>query len=271
MTSVDIVVKYLEEIAPHRLSVGGLEGHIEIGPQTSAEQMKTTVNRILIGTYPSSRLVTKATQEKTNLIITQRPFFPFPIDRLTGLDLVRVRLLSKNYISSYVMGSAWVCANGGLTDALVDVLGLKKEREFMVPGDYIEAVPLGRICKAPSQMNHSKFTNVVTKALEVKELLFTGDLDKEVESVLVVPGPNVDIQEILLAQHNGVQTIVTGDLTREGRLLAHEEGINLLEIGGFATEEPGMKRLRHQMSLEFPEEKIEFFESAAPSKILSVS
>jgi putative NIF3 family GTP cyclohydrolase 1 type 2 len=52
--------------------------------------------------------------------------------------------------------------------------------------------------------------------------------------------------------------LVTGDLSPEIRLLANEEGINTHELGAFTAEEPGMKRLRDVISLDFPEMKVEF-------------
>ncbi|MFX0046117.1 MAG: hypothetical protein ACFE8Z_09735, partial [Candidatus Hermodarchaeota archaeon] len=63
--------------------------------------------------------------------------------------------------------------------------------------------------------------------------------------------------------------LVTGELSPEVRLLAIEEGLHIFELGAFVTEEPGMRRLRHQFSLEFPDLKVEFVESAPPTKSLS--
>jgi hypothetical protein len=40
--------------------------------------------------------------------------------------------------------------------------------------------------------------------------------------------------------------------------LGKEEGLNTLELGAFVTEDPGMKRLRDSISLEYPELKVDF-------------
>ena len=86
------IIKRLQELSPKEMIVQALEDRVEIGPQNPAEQANTTINRVLISSYPSARVVTKASQEKSNLLITYRPLFPFAVDRLSGLDLVRVRL-----------------------------------------------------------------------------------------------------------------------------------------------------------------------------------
>jgi putative NIF3 family GTP cyclohydrolase 1 type 2 len=256
-------------IAPPHLVFGGLHSRVEIGPQTEKEQEKTTVNRVIIATYPSGRVVAKATQDKANLLVTHRPLFPFAIDRLSGLDLIRVRLLTKNYISSYMLGGAWICARDGIADALVEALELDKKGEFLVMGDSDDLVPAGRICQMKTAMNHSLFANYLAEKLGIDTVKFSGDLDEEVGPTLVYPGSLLDVPEILAAKKQDITTVVTGELSPEVRLLAAEEGMQVYEAGAFATEEPGMSRLKHQLSLEFPDLKIEYTKSEPVTMILT--
>jgi putative NIF3 family GTP cyclohydrolase 1 type 2 len=255
------IVKRLQELSPKEMVVQALEDRVEIGPQNPAEQANTTINRVLISSYPSARVVTKASQDKSNLLITYRPLFPFAVDRLSGLDLVRVRLLSKNYISTYVIGSGWLCARDGLNDALCDALGVEKIGEFLAESDYGQFVPFGRVCKPLSVKNHSGFVNYLASRLKLHTVLFSGDLDDEVGDFLLVAGSHVDMPHIINAKKQDLSTVVTGELAPEIRLLANEEGINTIELGAFVTEDPGMKRLRDSMSLEYPDLKIEFMAS----------
>ncbi len=268
MTNLLELVKRLHEISPKEYTLWGQESRVEIGPQTETEQTNTTINRVLIATYPSARVVTKATQDKANLLITYRPLFPFAVDRISGLDLVRVRLLTKNYISSYVIGSGWLCKRDGLNDALVESLGIKRTSEFMAESDYGELVAIGRVCKPPGVKNQSGFVNYIAGKMGLDTVLFSGDLDDEVKDVLVIAGSNVDMPELVNAKNQDLETLVTGELSPEIRLLANEEGINTLELGTFATEEPGMKRLRDVISLDFPEMKVEFTESGDLARAL---
>ena len=268
MTTLLELIKRLSELSPREQTIRGLEARVEIGPQTETEQTNTTINRVLIATYPSARVVTKATQDKANLLVTYRPLFPFAIDRLSGLDLVRVRLLAKNYISSYVIGSGWLCSRDGLNDALIEGLGFKKIGNFMTESDFNQSVAIGRICKPEGVKNQSGFVNYVAGKMGLDTVLFSGDLDDEVKEVLVIAGNSVDMPEIINAKNQNLDTLITGELSPEIRLLANEEGINTLELGAFATEEPGMKRLRDVISLDFPEMKVEFTESSNIAKAL---
>ena len=258
MTTLLQIVKRLQELAPQEMTVQGLQSRVEIGPQTDTDQTNTTVNRVLIATYPSARVVTKASQDKTNLLVIYRPLFPYAIDRLSGLDLLRVRLLSKNYISTYVIGSGWLCARDGLNDALTEVLDLTRIGNFNTESDYGQLAAIGRIVKPPGVKNHSGFVNYLASKMKLNMVMFTGELDDEVGDVIVSAGSHIDMPDILKARQQDIKTFVTGELSPELRLFAHEEGMNILELGAFVTEDPGMKRLRDSISLEYPELKIDF-------------
>ncbi len=268
VTTLREMIKHLQQMAPKEYTVQGFENRVEIGPQTETKQNKTTINRVLIATYPAPRVITRASQEKANLLITHRPLFPWAIDRIGGLDLVRVRLLAKNYISAYVMGSPWIAARNGITEAFVETLDLAKKREFYVVGDYSPNVPLGRICTTKKKMIQSRLANHIAGKLAIENVVFTGDLDADVEEILVVPGALLDMPEILEAKRQDLFTIITGELSPDIRILAREEGLNVFEVGAFVSEEPGMRRLRNYLALEFPELKIEFAEYEAITKIL---
>ncbi|TFG32872.1 hypothetical protein EU528_02245 [Candidatus Thorarchaeota archaeon] len=261
MTTLLQLVKRFQELSPREMTIQGLESRVEIGPQTDTDQTNTTVNRMLIATYPSARVVTKASQDKSNLLLTYRPLFPYAVDRLSGLDLVRVRLLAKNYISTYVLGSGWLCARDGLNDALIEALGLEKIGDFSTESDYGHIAAIGRVCKPPGVKNHSGFVNYIASKLNLNMVMFAGDLDDEVGDVLVSAGNHIDMPEIINARKQDINTLVTGELSPEIRLLAKEEGMNTLELGAFMTEDPGMKRLRDIVSLEFPDLKVDFIEA----------
>jgi putative NIF3 family GTP cyclohydrolase 1 type 2 len=268
MTTLIDILKHLDVIAPRELEIPGQEGYIEVGPFIRKEQSNTTVNRVIVAVYPSAKTIAKASQEKTNLIISFLPMFTRPTKQVTGLDLVRLRLLSKNYISMYIIGSAWISANGGLSDALADALSLAGTKKFMVRVNESHFVPIGRVSQAPSTMNHSGLVNYIVSKLAVPNVLFTGALDDEVDRILVVAGSLVTPSLLVQAVQDDIKTIIAGEARSEDRLKAHAYGLNLLELGAFNTEAPGMKRLRHQLSLEYPELKIDYSETEAITRAL---
>ena len=98
--------------------------------------------------------------------------------------------------------------------------------------------------------------------------MFAGDLDDEVGDVILSAGSHIDMPDIINARKQDIKTLVTGELSPELRLLAKEEGLNTLELGAFVSEDPGMKRLRDSISLEFPELKVDFIAAAPLSQAL---
>lgn len=258
MTTLFEILKHLEVISPKDYDIEGREGYVEVGPNTRKEQSNTTINRVLVTVHPSPKAIAKASQDKANLIISSIPMFAGPTRQIVGLDLVRLRLLAKNYISMYIMGSSWVAAKDGLTDALADTLNLSVSKKFNIKGKESNLIPIGRICRTPSDMNHSGFVNFLLARLGTSNISFTGTIDDEVEDVLLSAGNIINKEILLSVLQEGIRTVVVGSLDQEGRILANTLGLNILELGPFVTEAPGMKRLRHQLSLEFQELKVEF-------------
>ncbi len=268
MTSLKEIIKRLDVLAPRELSVPGFKSRVEIGPTTTKDQLKTTINRVIVATYLSARVVTKASQEKANLVIMHRPMFMGSIDSISGPYLARLRVLSKNYISTYVMGSPWIAARGGLVDALVETIGFKVVSDFLVPGLYSELVPAGRVCEPPTVMNNSRFGNLLMSKMETESIQFSGEIDDDVQRVLVCTGDIIDSKVLELAKELDISAVVTGILKPDVRLDAHECGMNVFELGMHVTEHPGMKRLKHQLTLEFPELKIEYVKTDQITKVL---
>ncbi len=261
MTTLLEILKHLDVISPKDYELEGKEGYVELGPYTTKEQSNTTINRVLVTVYPSPKAIAKASQDKANLIISAIPMLARPTRQIVGLDLIRLRLLAKNYISMYIMGSSWIAAKDGLTDALSDSLNLSISRKFNVRGKEANLIPIGRICKAPTEMNHSGFANYISSKLGISNITFTGTIDDEVEDVLLCAGDLINEEILLRVLQEGIRSVIVGHLDAKDRLVGNTLGMNILELGSFVTEAPGMKRLRHQLSLEFPELKIEFTET----------
>ncbi len=260
------IIKYLDKIAPRHFSIRGLDNYVEIGGQTEFEQINSAVSRIIICTYPTSKAITTATQDKANLLISHWPLFGKGITQISGMNLIKLRLLVKNYISVYILRSSWVAARDGLADALVESLDLKRTGDLMITGELKDRVPIGRICQLPQRMNHSRFINHIAEKMDIPDVLFTGELDDDVRNVLIIPGSFLIEEDLMAVKKQDVETIVTGEVTPDIRMIANQNSINLLELGAFVTENPGMKRLKHQMSLEFPDIRVEFVECKPFSK-----
>ncbi len=267
MTSFRDIVKYLEKIVPPSECPPWHPGTVEIGGRNEYEQMRTTVNKIVIATYPSSRAVTRASQEKANLMIIYRPLFAEPLSSLTGKGLTRMRILVKNYISVYVVGGGYIGARDGLSDALIKLLEFDRAEDFTVSWEGRPFI-VGRAATVPVPMNHSRLSHYISEKLGISSVQFTGDVDADVRKVVVVPGSRFSERDILAMHERGLSTLFTGEITPRARLLGYELGLNIIEAGPFVTEEPGMRLLKSRIALGFPELRVEFVDSSSPTQML---
>ncbi len=271
VTTLREIVKFLETVAPPELTVHGRDSYVEIGPQSELEQHKTRVNRVLVVTYPSGRAITQATQKHSNLIVTHWPVLGVGGARLGGSSLIRTRLLVKNYITVYVIGTAYIGARDGIADALVKAIGIdvRHHKDYFTHGGSQGPVPAGRLCDLARPVSHAMLADRTMRGLGLESVQFTGTLDEQVEQVLVLPGSHLTQDDIVRMHSDDIRALITGELTPTARLAAHELKVNTLELGRFVTEEPGMKRLELRMGLEFPELAVEFAESRPPTRALS--
>ncbi len=268
MTTLLEVWKHLDTISPRDYELERWPGYMEIGPNTIHDQSKTTINRVLVTVFPSAKAIAKASQDKTNLVITFCPMLARETRQIVGMDLVRLRLLAKNYIAMYVLGSSWISAKDGLTDTRVDTLGLSVIRKFNIKGKESNLIPIGRVCRTPKDMNHSRFANHILSKIETSNLQFTGTLDDEVEDLILCASNIIDSTILDYIMRQGIKTVVTGSISSTDRMFTHNMGMNVIELGEFTSEAAGMKRLRHQLSTEYPELKIEFVDTDPITQVL---
>jgi len=153
-------------------------------------------------------------------------------------------------------------------DALVDALNLKQTSNFTIKGMFSNTIPIGRFCESPSSMNHSGFANYIVSKLESSSVNFTGNLDEDLQQIMVCAGDVISTDMLLRIAKENAKTIITGEVLPRVRTRAHELGMNIYEIGSSVAATPGMKRLRHQLSLEYPEMKIEFADTEAITQSL---
>lgn len=121
-------------------------------------------------------------------------------------------------------------AKGGVNDVLCDVLGIKNTKVLCGFGD-VPMARVGELC----------FDNVDELVKYAKEKLLVGGakytyVDSKITTVAVCGGSGGDF--IVPAVEVGAQALITGESKHHLRLLAHEKGIALIELGHFCTEQP---------------------------------
>ncbi len=194
-----------------------------------ADSLDGAVNKVLISLDVTAEAVDYAIKNGFDTIISHHPLVFKGQKAITPLNYTQKKLLSliKNGIRVMSFHTRLDAGNGGVNDALADVLGLKvTERD--------ESEPIGRICELDSEMPIADFASLVKEKLSAPTISYVGE--HGVKRVYLVGGDGKDM--IPNAICTGADTLLTGNASYNSMLDAEEMGLNVIEAGHFYTENP---------------------------------
>lgn len=104
---------------------------------------------------------------------------------------------------------------------------------------------LGRVGNLESPMRLADFAHNVRTALQADGLRVVGDPNSFVQRVAVCGGAGMEVAKDAVQQ--GAQVLVTGDIRYHDAQEAQSIGLNLVDAGHFATEQPVLVRLQRYL------------------------
>ncbi len=232
MPKVIDVYNFLNSIAPFALQEEWDNSGLLIG---SGEN---DVGRAYVCLDCTADAVKKAAELSCELIISHHPVIFSPLKSLPGNGAAY--LAAKNGVSVICAHTCFDFAEGGVSDTLAGVLGLKNIRKAP-GGEYT--------------LGETEKTSVSVLAKKVKEKLnarvsfVNGEL--EAETVAVCGGAGFDF--VFDAKKNGAGVYVTGECGYHDFLEAASDNIGLIAAGHFETEVKAMKPLKERLEKNFPE------------------
>lgn len=190
------------------------------------------VSSILVALDPSEEVIRHALKTGSDLVLTHHPLFFHPI---RSLDLSeptarKAALLLQHGIALVSLHTNLDAAPGGVADQLAARLGLADiERRGMLR--------IGRVTPTPLE------AWVTSLAFPGTRICAAG---RSVSLVAACPGSGMDLWRE--ACDAGCDTLVTGDVRYHGAIAAREAGLNVVDLGHFASEalivQPLAERLR---------------------------
>lgn len=239
MVSYKILEKAIEARAPLTLQ----EDWDNSGWQV---RLKTDFNRILLALEIRSDIIEEAVNKGCDLIITHHPLIFTPLDQvigLEGIDFSNAEEIDSNNITSsmvidliqegisvYSTHTPFDKCPEGNNDYLGSMLGLDSfstleyGEGYVRVGEYSEAVTLDEIMeRASSQLGVSR-----------RFFRYTGDQDISVKRLCWTSGAGADFMVSAIIEN--CDLYITGDLKYHDAQKAHELGINVLDLGHYATE-----------------------------------
>ncbi len=194
------------------------------------------VKRLLVALDITDEVVEEAIRKNADLIVSHHPLF-FQLKRAADDDLQGRKVVSllHNGISAICMHTNLDVAEGGVNDALAEILGLKKTDILTIEGVLPDGKPygIGRYGELNDQITMGDFLPLVKNALKANGLRYH-DSGKPVKRVAVVGGSGSGYMNSVLQK--GCDTFVTSDIKYNAFLDAKEQGLNIIDADHFCTE-----------------------------------
>ncbi len=267
MTTLWEIISRLQKLAPTMYVPHDDVDGVILGVSNVSKQKRVRVSAVDVCVDVTLPVIVRANEHKAGLLIAHRTPFPQSTRRLIGLPQLLLQHLLKRNLTVYIAHHNWAMVDGGMNDVLAHTLGFKTNDVFKVPllgGIY----PLGRACEVPKETNLKMFIQYVSKRLKVPSIDYVGNLDDEVERLVIVSGKGINPEWLHLAWEQGYDTYLTGHLTHELATQASQLKIKLVVVPQTSTETPGMSRLTQILRVELPKVTFNFIEPTLPYSTL---
>ena len=257
MTTVGDILKYIETLAPRELKMDWDNVGLLCGSKA------TPVTKVLVALDPFEGVCREAAQWGAQLIVTHHPVIfqaPKAITDETSVGRSILQLCAHG-ISAINAHTNLDCAPGGVNDVLAKKLALVNVQVVDPEGTDENGNEWGllRMGEVPEQPLGA-FLNRVKMLLGCEGLRYV-DGGKPVRKVAVGGGSCAG--EMLDALRAGCDTFVTADVKYNQFWDARDLGINLIDAGHFATENPVVSVLAEKIAGAFPEIEVKISETHA--------
>ena len=255
MTTVADILHYLETLAPRSMKMDWDNVGLLCGSK------KQTVNKILIALDPFEGVCEEAAQWGADLLITHHPIIFKPAKAVTDETSIgrSIMCLIRNSISAINAHTNLDQASGGVNDVLANKLGLQDIAVIDPCGIDANGAEWGLLrCGSVTEQPLADFLAIVKESLGCEGLRYV-DGGKPVRKVAV--GGGACAGGMLDAVRAGCDTFVTSDIKYNQFWDAYDLGLNLIDAGHFATENPVVAVLAQKIAAAFPEIEVKISEN----------
>ena len=255
MTTVGDILSYLETLAPRSMKMDWDNVGLLCGGKNRP------VTKVLVALDPFEGVCKEAAQWGAELILTHHPLIFSPLKSVTDETAIgrAVQLLCSAGISAINAHTNLDCAPGGVNDCLAQTLGLSDVQVIAPAGVDELGRPWGLLRQGVVEIQPlSDFLPHVKEALHCDGLRYVNG-GKPVHRVAV--GGGACASELMDAVHAGCDTFVTADVKYNQFWDAHDLGLNLIDAGHFATENPVTALLAEKIAAQFPELNVKISET----------
>ncbi len=236
--TVKEVYDYLNSISPFNTAV-----HDNVGLLVGDKD--ATVTGICTCLDITNAIIDEAVLKNANLIISHHPVIFDPLRSVCPPN--PAYKLVQNNISAIAMHTNFDMSEGGVGDALLELLG------FTATGDVLEPVHenglgFGSVCDLDFSFTPKTLAEHCKSALDLEGVRYT-PINKEIHRVAVCSGAGGSTMQYAIDR--GCDALVTGDIKHNVWIDAINSGFVLVDAGHFGTEKCATHRLAALLSRHF--------------------
>ena len=246
MTTVGDVLKFVEQLAPVHMK----ESWDNVG--LLCGDGRKSVKRILVALDPFEHVCREAAQLGADLIVTHHPLIFQGLKSVTAETSIgrSIMALCASGIAAVNAHTNLDCTPGGVNDVLARTLGLRDIAVLGPSGITEEGEPWGLLRVGSYEAELEDFLEHVKQRLGAQGLRYVSG-GRPVRRVAV--GGGACAGSLVEAFYAGCDTFVTADVKYNQFWDANELGLNLIDAGHFATENPVVAVLAEKIRARFPE------------------
>lgn len=210
--------------------------------------LESSVNKALVTLDITAECAIEAARIGAELVISHHPVIFHPLR--TIVEDEPAFILMKNGISAVCIHTPFDMADGGMNDALINLLGFEKTEGILEIEGYGEkTIGFGSFCNTDIAYSSAQLAELLKNALGCR-LVKYNSCKKSITKIAVCTGSGGDLIE--KAALMGADGYITSEVHHDKWLLAGRLGISVFDCGHYHTENPGMIMLCKMLSINFP-------------------
>jgi len=193
------------------------------------------VKKILVALDATDAVINEAIEGNYNCIVTHHALLYNPVKKITTGDPTGRKIISliKHDIAIFTAHTNIDKAPGGVNDCLVEKLGISNAAPLS-KSDFSDEVGGGRFGELSDEMTLAELASHVKKALNLKELRYSGNLSSKIKKVAICGGSGMSLLQDV--KNANCDVFITGDAKFADTHTLLDAGIALLDITHYGGE-----------------------------------
>lgn len=190
-------------------------------------------------------VIEEAVAKSASLIVSHHPVIFDPLKQVRSNSVVYE--LIRNGISAICVHTNFDMTEGGVNDALLELLGF--ERSEVLEVVHPNGLGFGAVCNVNFGFTAKGLAEHCKKALDLAYVRYSSNSKDEIRRVAVCSGSGGSTLE--LAAKKGCEALITGDIKHNVWIDAQSLGVALIDAGHYGTERCSAHRLAMLLSRSF--------------------